>query len=331
MTLTLHDKARLYHELARFVKSGFGFQRAAMLLDDAYSNRASRRFAQALRDGVQSGQTLAQSLSAPGLGVSRLELTLIEAAEAAGALEEAFGYLGDYFESILKTRREIRARLIYPLVLIHAAALIPALPELVQGKPPLEAFFPSVLALTILYAILIFVGMAGPWLARLAAQSAAVDGLLGMIPLLGSTRRALALQRFSQVFRMHLLCGRKISSALEAAGEAAQSGRILRATRVLVNTVRSGQPAGSVIRAQREFPREFAQSIASSEVTGTLPDELGRWAAYYGENARDRLDRLGVWLPRFIYVAAAAYMVWRILAMANGIYQPLLDQMNQEP
>ncbi|HRQ89017.1 MAG TPA: type II secretion system F family protein, partial [Bacteroidia bacterium] len=217
--LSAKSKGLIYSNLAKYARSGMGMDKACeSLLRQPGVAAVERRLYAGLLDGLQAGRSIADALGDAGAFVSPLEHEVIAASESGGQLEAGFAHLADYFRRLDRTRRKITKGLAYPLVLLHLAIPVSTLAVAAFGSFRLdEAFdFVGVLSrsgVTMLCAWGgILLALAAAWLlVRLAGRSALVDAVLAKVPLLGKARRAVAMERFTQVFSIFLQAGRTMS------------------------------------------------------------------------------------------------------------------------
>ena len=153
---------------------------------------------------------------------------------------------------------------------------------------------------------------------EMAAASAALDRTLGLIPLLGKLRRYLALSRFCATYEMQLQAGINALDSLQAAGDASQSAAIRAAVARILPKMRGGVSLGSLITGESVFPSALQRSVRLGEESGSLDEDLVRWADYYQKNAVASLEALGTWISRFIYLVVAAYFIYSIIGAQMG-------------
>ncbi len=324
MPLSIRDRQQIFAELAKLTKAGFGIDRSVALLGEQARPGAQKRFAASLQAALRSGHSIAGAFEEPG--ASPLDHRIIEASENAGVLEQGFAYLADYYQSVLRTRQTIQGRLIYPAVLVHFAAFLPALPSIILGSEAGPAIRDALVGLAFIYAAALILYFTASTLVRLAVRHVAVDRWLAFVPLVGRLRQLIALERFCQVFRVALLSGLPPSEALAGAGEATQSARFRKAAGALAENARSGNPLAPRIHDFRVFPSDLARSLANSEAAGSLPADLQHWGENYRLTVSDKLEQLGVAFPRLVFFAVVIYVAWRILSVYSSMISGTLEQ-----
>ena len=126
-------------ELAALLKAGLPLDRSLQALEHVTSRSAMQAIlAQVLRD-LQEGKTLGEGLSRARI-FSPLYVSLVQAGETGGFLEEALDRLGDYLKTVSEFRSYLLTALIYPMILAGVGSLSLIL-MLLYVVPRFESFF----------------------------------------------------------------------------------------------------------------------------------------------------------------------------------------------
>jgi len=329
MKLSLRDKAILYHELAKLVKSGFGMERSVDLIAEQAPNRPQTRFARETLRRLQSGQTIAEAIDQPELGITALDPSLLHATEQGGVLEVGLAYLRDHYQGMRERRQSIAARLLYPAILLHLAAFLPVIPSLLLGEAISAELTTSILTLIAFYALAALLASTWRTLDRMSASSVPVDRILRRLPLLGKARRLMAWQRFAEVFRVSLLSSLRFSDGLNAAGRASRSAVLGDAAARLSRRAAEGGNLGALLPNLPAFPPDFARSLANAELAGNLEEDLLAWSRSFRESLDAQMTRVGTVLPMLFTALVAVYVAWRILSLYAGLMNDRLQQFEQ--
>ncbi|MGI8603557.1 MAG: type II secretion system F family protein [Verrucomicrobiales bacterium] len=325
MTAAAHRNL-LYTELAKLLQAGFPIERAADTLLRQQPPPERRRVLATLKTGLADHKTIAESLR---VAVGDMEYAMLEAAERGGRLADGFAHLAEYFALIEQTRRRILRKLVYPALLLHLVFLPAALPKLFVAGP--GAFlFTLIVPILCLYVVTAIICLAGWQLLIAARRNASIDRLLNSMPVFGRVRRYLALARFSKVFQISLLAGRRISECLELASQATRSAELAAATREIVPQVAAGETLGPLLRVAPVFPPDMADAFATAEESGTLDVESGRWASYLQAEAQSAADTFAEWIPRIIYAFAVIVVAWVVIRFWMGYFNAIGGMMNIE-
>ena len=219
----------------------------------------------------------------------------------------------------------MRQAAIYPLLILHVAALTSGVIAHLAGRPPLPAI---AMSMGILWVVLLVLYLLMRGIVAAAAKNAAADILLRALPFVSSVWKNLALTRWSAVMHFHIISGQKFSTALESAAGAGGSATLAESTLRLARAAAAGQSIADAMQHERVFPPFFTLGFATAEVTGTLDHETAAQTRTCMEDASTAMDALAEWLPRLLYLAAVVYGVWQVFRLAGGIgaqYQRALD------
>ncbi len=329
MKLSLSQKQTFYRELEQFVRSGIPLPQAveALIPETGGSVRAVLKQLLAL---FLQGRTVGDAFAALRPAFGSLELSMIEASANTGRLEQAFTYLSNYFGALETLRAGVVKRTVWPVLQLHFGVLIVNLVGLVVGGMTAEGYFLRCAGtLSVFYAAGILAWILVAALLRIARGNAGLDRALGSIPLLGKLRRYLELSRFCATYEMQLQAGINVMDGVRAAADASQSARIQATIAQLLPQLRAGTPLGALITGQGAFPAALQRSIRLGEESGSLDEDLIRWAGYYQKSAVESLETLGTWISRIIYAVIAAYFIYSIFSLQAArmnVINQLLDE-----
>jgi len=324
MNSTATHKHLFYAELAKLVEAGFGIREAGRILQDTRLPGPQQQLLDLMQAGLENGKTIAESFGSDPSLVSGLERSIIGAGERGGRLAPAFQHLADYFQLLASTRAEAVKSMIYPTVLLHLGIILGGLPGAIMNGESMGAILKGIaITLGVVYAIASVVILLSRLLLKTAPTSAATDGFLNRIPLLGKARRDLALARFTKVYHTCLLAGLSMQETAATATTAAQSGRIAEAGKQLAATLETGDKLGPVFVASPAFPNAFARSYATAEESGTLDKDLARWADLFQQDALRGAKRVSAAIPKIFYGLVVIFVVWKILGFYQGYFNTL--------
>lgn len=315
------EKTVLYRELAKMVEAGFHLDRSLALLLSQNRSAAIRRLLQDLQQGLADGLSLAESFQRHhALTMTPLDTAIIEAGERSGQLGAAFNHLAHFYGSSDQATKQMRSAVVYPLILLHLAILLPELPTAISTGDS-QAFFLRVGgALALLWISIALLKWIWNQLNRQAQQSVSVDAFLNSLPWIGAARRHWALARFCQVFHTGLLAAMRVSTVCRMAGEASQSGTLKAGGAHAAAAIESGDPLALSLASSQCFDPLFINAIATAEEVGQLDEEMARWAKLEEENAAFTLQQASLWLPKLGYAVIVGFVLYRIFTMVQGYY-----------
>lgn len=338
--LSVKAKGLVYSNLEKYARSGMGMEKACdSLLRQPRVRTAERKLYESILKGLKQGRSIGDSLSLARGIVSPMEVEVVSASEEGGMLEKGFGHLAEYFRRIHRTRQKIRKGLTYPIVLVHLAVPVSTLAvtafsglslDADRERPDfMAAFMESGRNMLIAYLIILCLIIGISLLVKMARRSATADSLLNALPLFGKARKAVAMERFSKVFEIFLLAGKKMSDSLGGAGKASGSGIIGQASAVGAEIVADGDPLSSALfSAPHAFPNDFARGLAAAEESGQLDLELAEWSRFYSESAADAMDRVAEWAPKLFYWAILIFVAALIIRAASAYFDVVNKLLN---
>ncbi|MDB6134761.1 MAG: epsF 3 [Verrucomicrobiales bacterium] len=312
-------RSQFFHELARLTGAGISISRASSVLNQNWRDPSVKAALHSLEKGLKEGETISGAL-APAL--TGMESGIVDAAERGGKLVHGFKYLEDYYHLLGQTFTRMRAAAVYPLVMLHAAVLLPAMVAGVLAGWEVPVIGLSLaLRLLVLWSVLALAGIAWRFLLKKGAHSLPVDRFLRRLPMAGRAREALGLARWSAVVYFHVISGQRISDGLRRAGQASDSAGLVLASRRAADDIEAGGEMGPALAAQPAFPHELSGALAAAEFTGTLDTETLQQSRYWISEAGLRLENTSRWLSGAFYGLVMLFTVIQIFRLATGYVQ----------
>jgi type IV pilus assembly protein PilC len=321
------QRAEFYHQLAQLTSAGIGLLPALEQLKRNPPGSSYREPIQRLLDELTQGRTFTASLQQLDGWLPEFDISLIDAGERSGRLDACFRLLADYYNDQARIRKQMITQLLYPIGLVHFAALvfIIILPfaksQFNVGLVPL-LFIKAALALAPLYLATGFVIYATH--SRQGEKwRALVEAILRRVPVLGKARHYLALARFAAALEALISAGVNIIQAWDLAANASGSLAVRRAVAAMKPAVTAGKTPAEAIRAYSVFPDLFANLYTSGEVSGKLDETLKRLYAHYQEEGTHKLQMFAQWLPRLIYFLVAGMVAYNVIKFWTDYFQQI--------
>ena len=319
------DKATLYRELAKLTEADFHLDRSLTLLLGQTPTAEKRAYLEGMKRGLESGQSIAESIIQNNACiVGGLETSLIEAGERSGKMANAFNHLARYFSAMDGAQRQAAGAMIYPLILLHMAVLLPELPAMIAGQEDDHPARRIMLGLIVLWVVILGGRLLWQQAVNKSSRSVSVDRWLNRVPFIGAARRHWALARFTQVAHACLLAALNMSETVRIAGKASQSAILTQASEEAAEMIQGGETLSLALAESGDFPMDFVHAIATAEEVGRLDDEMARWTAAETMLANEAIDRASLWLPKIGYTLVALFTAYRIIMMVQGIYGGML-------
>ena len=324
------QRAEFYHQLNQFTSAGIPIVRALEQIQRSPPAPSFRVPVRRLLDALTKGATLAGSLQ-PLDWLPAFDLALIGAGEQSGRLDTCFRLLADYYNERARILQQVISQLIYPVGLIHLAALI-----FFVVLPFAASEFNASLTLLFAKAALVLSPLYGAvaWMIY-ATQSkhgenwrAKIEAFLRRVPILGAARHYLALSRLAAALEALISAGVNIFEAWDLAATASGSPALRRAVADWKPRVVAGQMPSEAVRLCPLFPETFANLYASGEISGKLDESLRHLHRLYHEDGTRKLNAFATWMPRLVYMAVVLMVAYKIVQFWTGIYGPHSELSN---
>lgn len=313
MQLSFTSKEHFFHSLAQMLRSGLPITKALGHL--AAGRDRSARCAERIALRVQDG--LAGAFRAGGF--SDVDVDILSAGELSGRLEEACELLAGHYQSLAAARRKVISASLYPVVMVHLAALLLSIPRGILAGD-MNGFLRSVAEILgpvygIAAGLLVLIGV----LRELSRNSEAGDRLIRGIPGIGGLFRNAALSRFCLVLSLGIRSASGVLASLERAGRASQSATIRTAAERAVSEIRGGAGFAESLCEGAVFPGDLERAMRVAEACGRLDEEMTRWAGIFRERFFSAIDAVQVWFPRILYLAVLIGVALQIFSLVNEV------------
>ncbi len=312
--------AAFYDQLGMLVKTGLPLPMAVRMAGNT-SSGWHRAHAPAWAAGCEGGAQLHTALAAAG--EVPLATALIRAGELSGNLPEQARGLGAHYRQAVATRNQVVGRLIYPLLLLHVALIVPALPGVVgKGDHPLWLLAGPAAMWAV--AGVVIAGVVGLRASPLAAQAALWPGLRFLsMPLITGI--------VCQVLRGGLSAGLLVSDALELAAGACGNAVIGARLAAQAPALRAGSGATLCdALATADLGGDLLPLIRNGEIAGRLDEALGQVATVMSERFASRLAWTAKGVNSAVFAVALIGAAVTVISMFQSVYLGPINELSRE-
>lgn len=337
----LKDVVHFTQELAALLKAGLPLDRSLQALQAVITREAFKDImGQILRD-LQGGKTLADALGRHR-AFSPLYVSLVQAGETGGFLEEALANLADYLKTVSDFRSYLITALIYPMILAGVGTLALIL-MLLYVVPRFESFFQE-MGQTLYWSTRLLLGVSQAFrsywwvggfgvagmafiLVRLARSSQGqmlLDRVKMTAPFVGDLSRRVAAAFFAKTLGTLLHNGVPLVSSMRVVIASVNNRYLSQSLTGVLANVEKGQHLSGLLKKVGLFPELFLQMVAIGEETGHLSEMLLSAAESLESDARSAVRRLLALLePVLILVTAlaVAFVIVSLLLPILNLYE----------
>jgi type IV pilus assembly protein PilC len=253
-----------------------------------------------VRADVESGALLSQALARHPKVFSRLYVSMVEAGEAAGILDQVLDRLASQIEKEANIKRRVKGAMIYPSMVISFAFLV-LIAMLLFIVPIFEKLYKQLggqLPMLTQWIITASDVMRSRWYVIFPAIGLAFFGFFRWkgseggrkhwdrfklrIPMgIGKVVLKVTMARFARTLSTLVAAGVDIIKSLEITGTTAGNWVVEDALRIVREQVHAGVPIGQPLVEHPVFPPMVGQMVRIGEETGELDAMLGKIADFY--------------------------------------------------
>jgi type IV pilus assembly protein PilC len=294
------DLAVASRQLATMVTSGMSIMRALQVLETQSESKLLKETIGAVRRDVEAGLLLSDAMGRHPRVFGPLYVAMVRAGETGGVLEECLMRVADQLEKDAALRRQVRAAMVYPTIVITFAVtvllalvafLIPVFVGVFKqfpGKlPALTQFmvnFSHLVTHQWYLLILFLIAAVGGFIAMKRNQRAhdAWDAFKLRIPMkIGEVVQKVAIARWSRTLSALTSAGVPIMQAIEITGKTAGNAVIEKSMGDVITSVKSGGTISAPLKDCPAFPPMVSQMVGVGEETGALDSMLAKIADFY--------------------------------------------------
>jgi type II secretory pathway component PulF len=281
-------------------------------------------------------------MSAHGDVFGEVYVETVRAAETSGNMTKILEYLAEMLERAEENRRQIRAALAYPVVVVTVLTLATSfliafvvprfaklfaargvdLPLITQALVTVGEVFHSYWW-AILGAV-VGAGMLLGWARRRPHAWLVVDALLHRIPLVRTVLVSLGVARFARVFGLCLSSGLGLIDCLAMSGRASGRPMLERDVDLMIDRVRDGGRLSDVL-SKCEYLPPFARRMLSA---GEESAELTRMCAIVARQHERDAESLAKGLATIIEPLLVILIAAVVLTVALAIFLPMWNMVS---
>ncbi len=292
------------------IDAGLPLVQCLEILGSQQKNRVFQKVLFQVRQDVESGSTLSDSLRKHPKVFNDLFCNMIAAGESGGILDTILQRLSAYIEKAVKLKAAVRSAMIYPVAVITIAIgvvviilwkVIPTFAMLFEG---LGATLPLPTRITIAasnflgrYMPVIILGMGALafFLARYYKTYKGrrqIDAFILKLPVLGDLMRKIAVARFCRTLGTLIQSGVPILEGLEITARTSGNSIVEDAIMATRKSIEEGKTIAGPLEETGVFPSMVVQMISVGEQTGALDAMLSKIADFYEDEVDEAVANL---------------------------------------
>lgn len=335
----LEDLIIFSRQMYSLTKAGVPITKAISVVKESATNEKLTKALSDIIVGIESGKSLADSMSKHIRIFPTLMRALINVGENTGALDEVFKQISAHLQREGDTKKRIKGAMRYPIMVIITIvvaigvinlAVVPAFANFFKSfgaelpLPTRILIASSNFMINYWYIVILLIGaMVGGWIAFLKTPAGEMlwDRFKTKIPLIGTIIERSLLARFARSFSLTFRTGVPLLQSIEIIANTTDNVYIAAKIMNMRERIERGESLSAAARACGMFSTLVLQMITIGEETGEVDKLLDEVADFYEQELEYDLKALsGAIEP--ILIAIVAVMV---LILALGVFLPMWD------
>ncbi len=343
-SVTVKDKAIFSRQFSAMVNAGVAMVRCLSILSDQCPNAKFKKSLLAITEDVEQGVSLSDSMAKHPDCFDKLYVSMVEAGEVGGVLDEVLTRLAKLLEDMAKLQNQIKSAMAYPVAVGFLATtvffamtifLIPifadifedlgtTLPALTQFMLWLSGILRSWKVLIPITFIIVSVFVLR-WYYKTPAGRLQFDALFLKLPLLGELNEKTAVARFCRIFGTLTRSGVPILTSMDIVRDTAGNQVIANALESAKQEIQQGGMMSVALDKEKVFPMLAIQMISIGEETGELDAMMMKVADFYEDEVEQTVKALTSLLEPMMMVVIAGMVGVILLSM----YLPMFKVFNE--
>lgn len=342
--VTVKDKAVFSRQFAVMVNAGVAIVRALGVLSEHCDNAKLKRAIKGISADVQQGGNLSDSMGKYPECFDNLYVSMVEAGETGGVLDEVLNRLSKLLEDMARLQNQIKSAMTYPVAVgLFATAvffgmtafLIPIFAQIFEDLgaelPALTAFMVSLSKIVrswkILIPIVIIAALAFALKTYYKTKTGRyqIDALILKIPLFGPLNEKSSVARFCRVFGTLTRSGVPILNCLDIVIETIGNQVIADAVDATKKEIQQGGMLSIALGRRNVFPAMAIQMMSIGEETGELDAMMMKVADFYEDEVEQTIKALTSLIEPAMMIGIAGMVGTILLSM----YLPMFSIFDQ--
>ncbi len=326
-------------QFSTMIDAGLPIIQCLEILNNQQDNKTFKSNLKTIKESVESGATLAESLKKFPNVFDDLFVNMIAAGEAGGILDTILRRLAAYMEKMARLKRKVKGAMTYPIVTLVIAAVvlsvilvfvIPVFQEMFEGMggalpaPTLIVIGMSEFVKSNVGYIIISIALfiyAFKRLYRTKKGRIIMDSLVLKLPIFGILIRKVAVAKFTRTMGTMLTSGVSILEALDIVAKTAGNKTIETTIYEVRSAISEGRTMADPLSESGVFPSMVCQMIAVGESTGALDAMLGKIADFYDEEVDQAVENLTSLIEPFMLVFLGVTIGGLVISMYLPIFK----------
>lgn len=325
-------------QFSTMIDAGLPIIQCLDILSSQAENPTFKKILKDIKNSVESGNTLAESLKKYPDQFDDLFANMVAAGEAGGILDTILRRLSEHMEKAAKLKAQIKSAMMYPMITIIVAIVvvmiimvfvIPVFQEMFEGLggqlPALTQMVVNISEFVKANVLFIVGGMIGfvftfKKVYKTEKGRILIDDWSLSIPVMGMLIRKVAVAKFTRTMGTMLQSGVAILDALDIVAKTA-GHKTVEATIYDVRAgISEGRTMADPLGESGVFPPMVCQMISVGEATGALDTMLEKIADFYDDEVDEAVNSMTEMIEPMMMVFLGGTIGTLVVAMYLPIF-----------
>ncbi len=335
------DMVIFSRQFATMIGAGLTLIQCLSVLEVQTENKHLQRVIRGLRENIEAGNSLSESLSQYRHVFTDLYINLVVAGEVSGTLDEVLERLAGHLERDYDLRMKVKSALSYPAIVmvliigVIALTVFFILPRFLGIFKGFDIKLPF--ATIFLMKVTDAVNAHWPWFLsgmlflfffpyafyKTKPGKNFFDRMSLKVPIFKELFLKMAVARFAQTLGTLIKSGVPILQSMEIVEKTVNNVVISQAVAKARERVREGEGIGEPLRETKVFPPMVTYMISVGEETGHLEDMLEKVAEFFTKEVTYLTDNLASMIEPFMITILGAI----VLFIGMAVYLPVFSMI----
>ncbi len=342
MGVSLFDKLIFCRNLSVMIHAGLPLTRALQSIGEETNSAPFKAIIARIEDDVTKGKSFADALSAAEDTFGGLFVSMVQAGEVSGKLDQVLSLLARQMKKDYELRSRVRGAMMYPAIILTVLVLIGVLmmmyvvPTLSQALKDLGAELPLSTQLIIFmsdmvvnYFVFVFLAVCAAALLfykfiRSEKGKPLWDAFVIRVPLFGALIRKMNMARVTRILAYLLASGVPIVRSLEIVSQVVGNTHYRVSLEELSQSVVKGETMGKFFHVRSDlYDPLVAEMVSAGEETGKTAQMLLEVAVFFEQDVNETTKDLSTIIEPVLMVCIGIVVGFFALSVLQPIYGSL--------
>jgi len=338
-SVPLQDLVVFTRQLATMIDAGIAIVGSLQTLADQTMNKTMKDIIRDVTSRVESGDNFSQALQRHPKTFERMYVSMVDAGEKGGLLQEILDRLATYLENTAKLRKKVKSAMMYPTVVTLVAVsitiflivrVVPVFGEIYDGfdaELPAPTQFLISLSEWMKKWWYIMAGISGAivwgWLKFIDTKPGREfwDRIRIQLPVFGQIAHKICLARFARTLASLIRSGVPILEVLNIVCNTCGHTGMEKSIRVASTDIEKGDGIATALGRHPIFPLMIVRMISAGEQTGRIDSMLEKVADFLDEEIDTTLSGLTSLIEPLLIVFLGVTIGGIVIAMFMPIFK----------